>query len=262
MATTSPARRTPPQVGTRVRAVYARNLWVYRYSWPVIVSGFFEPLFYLLSLGLGLGALIGDVDGISYAAFVAPAMLASSAMNGAVTDSTFNVFFKLKYSKVYDSMLVTPVAPRDIAVADIGWALTRGLFYSGAFLVVMVVMGLVSSGWALLVLPVCVLIGFGFAGVGMAATTFMRSWQDFEWIFLIVLPMFLLSATFYPLSTYPPGLQLVVRWTPLYQGVDLVRSLTTGGVHPSLLVNVLYLAVMGLVGLTLAGRRLDRLLLK
>lgn len=262
MTTSTLGARTSPPAGARVRAAYTRNVWVYRYSWPVIISGFFEPLFYLLSLGLGLGALIGDVDGISYAAFVAPAMLASSAMNGAVVDATFNVFFKLRYSKVYDSMLVTPVTPRDVALADTGWALTRGAFYSVAFLLVMVAMGLVESWWAVLVPPVALLIGLAFGGAGMAATTFMRSWQDFEWIFLVVLPMFLLSATFYPLSTYPPGLQLVVRWTPLYQGVDLVRSLTTGDVHAALLLNVAYLLALGLLGLKVAARRLDRLLLR
>ena len=107
---TSVLRITPSLLaGSRAPAVLARNLRVYRYGWPVIVSGFFEPLFYLLSLGYGLGSVIGDIDGITYAAFVAPAMLASSAMNGAVMDSTFNVFFKLKFNRIYDAVLGTPV---------------------------------------------------------------------------------------------------------------------------------------------------------
>ncbi len=259
---TSVLRITPSLlVGSRAPAVIARNIRVYRYSWGVIVSGFFEPLFYLLALGVGLGSVIGDVDGVSYAAFVAPAMLATSAMNGAVTDSTFNVFFKLKYNKIYDAVLSTPVAPFDIALGEIVWALGRGLIYSTGFLAVMLALGLVSSPWAILVLPVSVAIGFAFAGAGMAATTYMRSWQDFEWVTLTIVPMFLLSATFFPLSSYPPGLQLVVRVTPLYQAVDLVRSLTTGAVHPSLLLNLAYLLVMGVIGLWVAARRLDKLLL-
>jgi lipooligosaccharide transport system permease protein len=259
---TSVLRITPSLlVGSRAPAVIARNLRVYRYSWGIIVSGFFEPLFYLLALGVGLGSVIGDVDGVSYAAFVAPAMLATSAMNGAVTDSTFNVFFKLKYNKIYDAVLSTPVAPFDIALGEIVWALGRGLIYSTGFLAVMLALGLVSSPWAILVLPVSVVIGFAFAGAGMAATTYMRSWQDFEWITLSIVPMFFLSATFFPLSSYPPGLQLVVRVTPLYQAVDLVRSLTTGAVHPSLLLNLAYLLVMGVIGLWVAARRLDKLLL-
>jgi lipooligosaccharide transport system permease protein len=106
------------------------------------------------------------------------------------------------------------------------------------------------------------LIGFAFAAVGMAATTFMRAWTDFDYIAMVTLPLFLFSATFYPISAYPPALQTIVQLTPLYHGVDLLRSLTTGVVGPGLLVHVAYLAVMGVAGLLVVSRRLDKLLLK
>jgi lipooligosaccharide transport system permease protein len=267
MATT--ALRISPGLlaGSRAPAVVERNFVVYRRAWLLLASAFFEPLLYLLALGVGVGRLVGDITlpggtTISYAAFVAPAMLASSSMNGAVIDSTFNVFFKLKYAKVYDSILATPVTPLEIALGEIGWALARGLLYSLAFLVVMVALGLVLSWWALLVPFAALVTGFGFAAAGMASTTYMRTWQDFEWITLATMPMFLLSATFYPLSTYPPGLRGIVRLTPLYQAVDLVRSLTTGAVHPGLLVNVVYLVALGLAGLVVSRRRLAGLLLR
>ena len=260
------ARPASALVGSRAPAIVERNVLVYRRGWLVLVSGFFEPLFYLFSLGVGLGALVGEITDagrtLSYPAFVAPAMLAASAMNGAIFDATFNIFHKLKYAKVYDAVLATPMGPRDVAVGEVAWALMRGLLYSGAFLVVMVALGLVSSPWAVLVLPVAVLIGFAFAAAGMAATTFMRGWQDFEWVQLAVLPMFLMSATFYPLSTYPEPLRAVVEWTPLYQGVVLVRSLTTGAVDPGLLVPAAYLLVLGLIGVAISARRLERLLLR
>jgi lipooligosaccharide transport system permease protein len=267
MATTA-LRITPGfLVGSRAPAVVERNMTVYRNRLLVLASAFFEPVFYLVALGVGVGRLVGDVtlpggETLTYAAFVAPAMLASSAMNGAVIDSSFNVFFKLKYSKVYDALLSTPVQPVDVALGEIGWALIRVTIYATAFLGFMVVFGLVSSWWAVLVLPAAVLTGFGFAAVGMAATTYMRSWQDFEWVTLATLPMFLLSATFYPITTYPPGLQTVVRLTPLYQAVEIVRSLTTGLVHPGLVLNAAYLFVMGLLGLAVARRRLATLLLR
>src|SRR5215207_180371 len=164
----------------------------------VLVSGFFEPVFYLFSLGVGLGTLIGDIETsngqlVEYAVFVAPALMASSAMNGAVYDATFNIFFKLKYAKLYDSVLATPLGPRDVALGEISWALLRGLFYSVAFLVVAAVSGLVTSWWAILAVPASSLIGFAFAAVGMAATTFMRTWQDFDYVQLAILPMFLFS---------------------------------------------------------------------
>lgn len=262
-------RVAPPVLfgGRRAARLIERNIMVYRRVWMILVSGFFEPLFYLLSIGIGIGKLVGDVtlpggETIEYAAFVAPALLASSAMNGAVYESTMNVFDKLKWRKIYDAVLATPLGAGDVALGEIGWALLRGQIYATAFLVVMLAMGLVLSPWAILALPAAALIGFAFAACGMAATTFMRTWQDFEWVQLAILPLFLFSATFYPLSTYGPALELVVRVTPLYQGVALVRGLTTGDVGWGLLWHVLYLAIMGMIGLTIAGRRLGHLLLK
>jgi lipooligosaccharide transport system permease protein len=242
-----------------------RNARAYRHVWLVLVSGVAEPLFYLLSIGVGLGQLVGAVTGpggqVSYTAFVGPALLATSSMNGAIYDSTFGVFFMLKYAKLYDAMLATPMRASDVALGQIGWALIRGSLYACAFMLVMLGMGLLKSGWAVLALPAAILTGFAFAAAGMAATTFMRSWQDFEFVMLVSLPMFLFSTTFYPLSIYPRALQVVVECTPLYQAITLIRGLTLGVVGPALLVPVAYLALMGVAGLLIAGRRVSRLLL-
>lgn len=269
MTATLATRTTPmPLAGSRAWLLVERNLMVYRRIWLLIVSGFFEPVFYLFSLGIGIGALVGSVAGpdgqvIDYTAFVAPALLASSAMNGAIYDSTMNVFFKLKFAHTYDAMLATPLEPADIAVGEITWAQLRGTLYSAAFLLVMLVMGLIGSWWALLALPATILIGLAFAAVGMACTSFMRSWQDFEFVQLAVLPMFLFSTTFFPLSVYPQPLQWVVQVTPLYHGIELVRPLTTGaGVGLGLLGHALYFVVLAAVGLTVTARRLEGLLLK
>ena len=243
-----------------------RHARAYRHLWLVLVSGFAEPLFYLLSLGIGLGQLVGTVTGpnghqVSYAAFVGPALLATSSMNGAIYDSTFGVFFLIKYAKIYDAILATPMRASDVALGQIGWALIRGSLYAFAFMLVMLGMGLLKSYWAVLALPAAVLTGFAFAAAGMAATTFMRSWQDFEFVLLVSVPMFLFSTTFYPLSVYPRALQVVVECTPLYQAITLLRGLTLGVVGPALLVPVAYLAIMGVTGLVIAGRRVNRLLL-
>ena len=263
-------RRVAPPVlfgGRRATLLVERNLMVYRRTWLVIVSGFFEPLFYLLSIGFGLGVLVGGIaapDGrtIPYQAYVAPALLASSAMNGAIYDSTMNVFFKLKYAKTYDAILSTPLSVGDVALGEITWALIRGTLYAAAFLVVLFALGLALAPTAILALPAAILIGFAFAGVGMAITTFVRTWQDFELVQLCILPMFLFSATFYPVTTYPEPIRTFVEWTPLYQGVDLIRGLTTGALGPGLLLHMVYLALMGLAGLYVVNRRLDRLLLR
>jgi lipooligosaccharide transport system permease protein len=241
-------RVLPIRLGSR-RAVHLieRNVYLYRRTWMILFSGFFEPLFYLLSIGLGIGGMIGDVTGpngesISYALFVAPALLATASMNGAIAESTFNVFFKLNYQKTYDAVLATPLGPGDVALGEIGWAVIRGALYAIGFVVVIVVLGLVASPWVAFAVPAATLLAFAFAAVGMAATTFMRSWQDFDLIQLVILPLFLFSGTFFPISAYPPSLQLIVQLTPLYQGVHLIRGLVTGYVDPSLLLNVAYLA--------------------
>lgn len=266
--TTLALRVTPlPPVRSSGWRLVERNFLVYRRSWVVFVSGFFEPVFYLLSIGIGVAHLIGHFtlpDGrvVGYTEFVAPAMLATSAMNGAVFDSTYNLFFKLKFLRLYDAVLATPMRPWDVATGEITWALLRGAAYSATFLVVMAAMGLVLSWWALLAFPVVILIGFAFAGAGMACTTWMRSWQHFEFLQLALLPMFLFSATFYPLTVYPAAVQWLVRVTPLYQGVSLLRGLTLGSVSWSMLGSVAYLTAMGGLGLYVASRRLGHLLLR
>ncbi len=265
-----PLRVLPWPALTRLRHLFGgraslhlieRHARAYKHAWLVLLSGFGEPLFYLLSLGVGLGTLVGPVAGVSYAAFVAPALLATSAMNGAIYDSTFNVYFLLKYAKLYDAVLATPVRATDVALGQIGWALLRSTLYATAFITVILAMGLVRSWWVVLALPAAILTGFAFAAAGMAASTFMRSWQDFEYVTLVSLPMFLFSTTFYPLSVYPRGLQVVIECTPLYQAVTLLRGLTLGGVGPALLVPVGYLSVMAVTGLVVAGRRVGSLLL-
>ena len=263
--TVLPLRIAPPLLGS-ARFLVERNWMVFRRNALVFISGFFEPLLYLISIGVGVAELVGTVsDGgraLPYTVFIAPAMLAASAMNGAIYDATFSVFFKLKYVKTYDAILATPMSPRDVAVGEITWALLRGVVYSAMFLVVMVILGLVQSWWAVLALPVAVLIGFAFAAAGMAATTYMRSWQDFEFVALATLPMFLFSATFYPLSAYPQALQWLVQATPLYHGVALLRGLVTGAVSPSLGWHVAYLTVMGIACAVIASRRLETLLMR
>jgi lipooligosaccharide transport system permease protein len=243
-----------------------RNLFVYRRTWTIIVSGFFEPLFYLGGIGYGLGRLVGDVAGpggqpVPYAVFVAPALLATGAMNGAIAEATFNFFFKLRYNRTFQSILATPLGVRDVAVGEITWALIRGGLYALGFIGVIWALGLVRSPLAILALPAALLLGFAAGAIGMAATSFMRTPQDFDLINLVTIPLFLFSATFYPLSTYPPAIQVIVAWTPLYQGVALIRGLTVGVVGPDMLVNVAYLLVLGAIGLWITSRRLGRVLL-
>jgi lipooligosaccharide transport system permease protein len=251
------------------RSIHAieRNVLAYRHNWVVLFSGFFEPVLYLLGIGFGIGSLVrtiplGQGHSISYAVFVAPALLASSAMNGAIYESTFNLFYKLRYAKTFDTVIATPVGVEEVTLGEVIWAVARGSLYSTGFIVFMLVLGLIKSPWAVLALPAAIFIGFAFAALGSAMTTFMRSWQDFDLVTLLMQPMFLFSATFFPITVYPTWLQVIVQVTPLYRGIDLLRSLTIGTVGPSVLVDLGYLVVLGIVGVLLAGARIRRKLLK
>ncbi|HEU5268596.1 MAG TPA: ABC transporter permease [Jatrophihabitans sp.] len=243
-----------------------RSALVYRRGWLIIFSGFFEPLFYLLSFGAGLSKLVGGVTApnghpLTYAQYIAPALLASSAMNGAIADSTMNVFFKMKYAKLYDSMLASSLGVLDVALGEIGWAVSRGGLYAVGFVLVMLTMHLVLSPWALLLIPTALGVGFGFAAVGMAVTTYLRGWQDLQLITLITLPMFLFSGTFYGLNAYPLWLRFVVECLPLNHAVVLMRSLAVGDIHAGLLWHLGYFAAMTAIGLRITTRRLGTLLL-
>jgi lipooligosaccharide transport system permease protein len=248
----------------RPQRMVERSLMVYRRTWVIVVSGIAEPLLYLLSIKVGFAALVGDVDyrgrRVEYAAFVAPALMAAAAMNGAIFDSTMNVFYKIKHAKLYDAVLATPLSPADVALGEISWAMLRGLIYSTAFLVTMWALGMASSPWVVMALPICLLIGFAFAALGMAATSFARSWDDFEYLPAVQIPLFLFSATFYPLSTYG-GWGWVVQLSPLYHGVALVRMASFGDWQWSAVGHVAVLLAVAFAGLAIASRRLGRLLL-
>ena len=253
---------TRPLGRSRAHKVLERDLIVYRRNWGIIVSGFFEPIFYLLGIGFGLGTLVGDVGDIPYAAFVAPGLMASTAMNGALMESTFNLFFKLKYAKTFDAILATPLGVSDIAIGEVSWSLTRGFVYAVGFLLVMLALGLVLSPTAILAIPGALLIGLAAASVGMAACTFMRKWQDFDMVNMVTMPLFLFAGTFFPISVYPEGLRVIVEFTPLYRGVHMMRAFTTGQIDSMVLVDIAYLSSMGLIGIVITSRRLRILLLK
>ena len=265
-----PVRRGPlaGAYSGNVRAVMERAfLSLKSNNWVVFFSGFFEPVLYLASLGLGLGALVGDVAGpdgtpVPYGMYLAPALLAVSAMNGAIYDSTWNVFFKLRYAKTYQTMLSTRLGPLDVALGEIAMALLRGLIYAVGFLIVMTVAGLVTSWTALLMIPGALLVALGFASLGMAVTSWMKTFQHMDWVQIVLMPMFLFSATFFPLAVYPEPIQWVIRVFPLWHAVELMRALAVGVLSWATAGHVLYFVVMAGVGVWLAARRLGALFLR
>ena len=230
-------------------------------------SGFFEPVFYLVALGFGLGQLVGDAtesngEAVSYAAFIAPALLAVSAMNGAIYDSTWNVFFKMNFGKLYQGMLSTSLGPLDVALGEITLACSarrgvRGRVHDRCRL-----LGLNLAWTALLALPAVLLIAFGFASLGMAITSYLKTFQQMDWINFVLLPMFLFSATFYPITVYPEPAPVDGQALPLWHGVELVRGLTTGVLDWGCSSTLGYFVVMIAVGVLFTTRRLRALFLR
>jgi len=252
----------------RSHVILERSLVALKSSnWFPVVSGFLEPLLYLFSFGYGVGTLIGDIQVsngqvVSYAMFIAPGLLATSAMNGAIYDSTWNVYFKLHEGKIYHGMLATSLGPLDVALGEILTALIRGFAYAVGFMAVATPMGLIPSWWGVLAIPAAVLIAFGFASIGMAITSYFKSYQQMGLINISLLPIFLFSGSFYPLSVFPDWAQIIIKTLPLWHAIELIRSLSLGIINFSLLGHIAYFAVMIVAGLFFTTRRLNALFMR
>ena len=174
-------------------------------AWFAIVSGFLEPVLYLFSFGYGVGKLVGNVSlangsVVTYAMFIAPGLLATSAMNGAIFDTTWNVYFKMHESKTYNAMLSTSLGPLDVALGEIAWAVLRGVIYSIGFMLVVTPLGLIPSWWGVLAILAAALIAFAFASIGMALTSYFKSYQQLGLIEVFLLPIFLFSGSLFQIG--------------------------------------------------------------
>lgn len=260
----APAAPTyPPPSLHRALKLFVRNLLAYKHHWIAFVTGFFEPLFYLVGVGFGVGQFVGDLQfagrAIPYEVFLAPGLLAASTLNAAIFDGFFSPFFKLNWMKTYDGILTTPLSIPDIALGEVLWALSRGTIYGIGFLIVMLALGLIESYWGLLALPAVMLSSGALSAGAMILTGLAKQISSIEKVLtLIVFPLFLFSGTFFPISLYPGYLQPVVQATPLYHSAALLRSLTTGAVGPGTLWHVAYLVALLVLASAIATRLMRR----
>jgi lipooligosaccharide transport system permease protein len=254
----------------RARRLVERNIMVYRHQWIIIFSGVFEPIFYLIGIGLGVGGMVDTVPPqyvggmvVAYAAYVAPALMATAAMNGAVFETIFNVFFKLNYAKTYDGVLATPMGITEIALGEMLWALMRAALYAIAMFGIMLFAGLILSPWGILMVPAALLAAAAFSAAGLAGTSFLRTVNDFDVpMGLVVMPMFLFSGTFFPIELYPEPIQWLMQATPLYHAISLIRGLSLGLVGLAQLWDFVYLAAFFAICITIAMRQMERKLIK
>jgi len=248
----------------RALALVERNMMMYRRSVVPLLYSLTEPVMYLLTIGFGVGALVGTVPGVDvrYPVYIAPAILATTAMNTAFNQTSFGVFARIKVEKTYEAIVPTPLSPADIAVGEVASAVLNGLLTSIGFLVAAAALGLVASPGILLAIPAAALVGFAFAAGGLAVTTFLRDFSDFQLIQLVMLPMYLFATTFYPLSVYPSWLRPLIEALPLYQSIELIRGPALGRFDgPPLAIAACYLAVFGAIAMVIATRRLGSRLL-
>jgi lipooligosaccharide transport system permease protein len=239
----------------------------YRRTWKgSVFTSFVVPLFYVLAMGVLLGRFIDSdsahLEGAaSYLAFVAPGLVASYAMQVTMGETTWPVMGMIKWHRTYYAMTASPLAVADIVAAQLLFVTFRVATTCGVFLLVMSPFGVFES-WAgvLLAWPVTILVGLSFAGVFHAFSSTIRSETGFSVIYrLLVIPLFLFSGAFFPITNLSPPLEWLARLTPLWHGVDLTRMLVLGEVRPgAALVHLGYLVPLSLVGWVLAVWRLDR----
>lgn len=231
-------------------AVWQRNASMYRRTWMWnLLPNFFEPVLYLMSIGVGVGAYISQMRGLSYVEFIAPGLLCVAAMNGASFEVTYNIYVRLNFEKAYDAMLTTPIEPDDVLFGETLWAITRACIYGGSFFIVLALFGLTPLPYALLALPVVPLAGLLFAAIGLAFTLRVPTIDQFSFYFTLFLtPLFLFSDIFFPLEErLSPRLLWVAELLPLLHPVRLARSLFRAELRPILLWDLGYIVAVSSV---------------
>ena len=245
-------------------AVWQRNLLVWvKLLGPAMLYNVGEPLLYLLALGYGLGALVGEVDGLSYPVFLASGIVSSSAMMTASFEGMYSAYTRMDVQKTWDAILATPLEVRDVVLGETLWAGTKSLISVAAILVVAAALGLVHSWGVLLILPVVLLTGVCFAALALVVTAFARNYDFFlYYTTLVITPMMLFSGVFFPMEGMPVILRWAVQALPLSHAVEIVRPLMTdrpvelAGLH--LAVLCAYAAAGVLLATRLITRRLQR----
>ena len=260
---------TVPRRGFDVSLRHALRYWnrnavVFRRVWLLgLMAWFIEPVIYLVAMGLGLGQYLSRIQGIRYIEFIAPGLLAVSAMYGATFEATWNAHFKMERQRIYDAAAATPVSFMDVALGEVLWATTRATIYGSAFAVIATAFGLFRSWWGLLAIPGIAIVGFVFSVLGLSYTYFVRRIDFLAYYWTIFLtPMFMFAGVFFPLDRLPRWVQVSAYFMPLHHATELMRALMFSGDIASAAGHASWLLVVGMVllpvPLVLLRRRLAR----
>jgi lipooligosaccharide transport system permease protein len=252
-----------PHITRRAWKVWHRNLVVFTRTWKVnFFPPFIEAFLYLSAIGLGIGSYIGVINGIPYVNFIAPAILAISVMNSAFFECTYGSYVRMYYQKSFDAMIATPLSIEDVIAGELLWGATRSVMYVTIMLPVLAAFGVISFPASLLVIPIALLGGLMFAGIGMCFTAITPSIDTLNYpMFLFITPMTLFSGTFFPLTLLPAVLQYIaLLFLPLTHLVDAMRMCTIPAFSASILLNHVWMAaitaIVCIVSINLMKRRL------
>ncbi len=256
---------TPEPAWLRWRAVYAYWWRTFSRTWRgTLYSRVLEPVAYLAAMGVGLGSLVdhrhsGQLGGLSYLEFVGPGLVAAAGMQTAAFEATWPILGSIKWNRTYDGMLAGPLQVRDVVIGQLAWITSTMGVTTGLYLAAVAAFGAVHSPWAVLAWPAAVLSGFAFATPVAAFAATAQNDSSFSVLYrFVVVPLFLFSGTFFPISQLPRWMQYVAYATPLWHGVSLTRDLALGHLVPDDLVHVAYLVVVAAVGLAVAQRTFTR----
>lgn len=253
-----------PRLSTRFFPVWRRNFLVWKkLAVPSMLFNLADPTIYMLGLGFGLGALLSEVNGQSYIAFLAAGTLAFSTMNTATFEALYSAFSRMQVQRTWDAIVNAPVALDDVILAELAWAISKAMLSGVAIFIVISALGLVSFPlglWALAVVPV---IGFCFGALGLAITAVSPSYDFFSYYFtLVITPMAMLSGVFFPVEQLPAAMQTAAQLLPLVHATQLVRPLLFGQVPADIALHLAVLIAYGAAGyyaaLVLFRRRLAR----
>jgi len=222
----------PPHLTVRFWPVVMRNLLVWKkLAAPSILGNIAEPLITLVAFGYGVGALVGQIDGMPYIEYLASGSVAASAALAATFEALYSAYSRMAVQKTWDSILNAPIALDDIVFAEMLWAALKALFSCAAILVVIFVLGISRAPSMLLALPVLGLAGVTFASLALIFNALAKGYDFFTYYFtLVITPMTFLSGVYFPIAQMPPWLQGVAEVLPLKAAVDLVRPLVLGNI--------------------------------
>ena len=220
----------------RAFRVWQRNFTVYTKLYKSSLAlNFVEPVLYLAALGLGLGAFVKEIRGVPYINFIAPGIIASSAMFAAAYECTYGTYVRMFYQKTFDAILVTPVNVDDLIAGELIWGASKSMLYGTIIMAVISAFGLVSSPLILVVIPILFFSGMIFAEISMIFVAIVPGIDSFNYFYtLFMTPMFLFSGIFFPIETLPPLVSKIAFFTPLYHLVNVCRSAALGQLRGSL----------------------------